>query len=517
MADRSVLLVGSSAEMEESLVALGVTVVVAQSGSKALELLCEQDPALAVFDLNLPDMNGIELSSLVHRDVTHRHMPIVLHCKYEDWDWVAYRAHEAGVVDYFSRPFRSGLVRSKLRAYLELHDTRVRERAHMARLERSNREFREFAHAAAHDLKSPLRGIKAHSKVLLEGEISPEAHVKHLESIAKSVARMEMMLTHMLEYAEADSRERALESVDVEACIVELLEEMKAHNHSVDATLRVDALPALTGDSAQLRRLFQNILENAFKYRRQGVPLFIQVGCVLESSNARISIEDNGTGFDMKWHDDVFRPFRRLVAVRHGGSGIGMATAKRIVERHGGSIHATSVPGRGTTFVVILPMTAHEVSEYRRRERHSRRPPGIEGPTLAESATASLPEPSGTLSSGRRGTKKVLVVDDCDEDRNRVISAVDGYFEVISATNAEAALSLVGEDVVAVLSDYQMPGHSGVWLLSEVARRAQYTQRVLITGCPDEHCTEALATGIAQQVFTKPAAPVDIRRILGVE
>jgi signal transduction histidine kinase len=510
-----VLLVDSEAIVDPSLGGLDIELSRSSRGTAALELLCEQEVAVAVVALALPDMSGIELARLIHGDYTQRHMPILLLATNEEWEEVAYRAHEAGVVDFVPRPLRRGLVRSKLMVHLELHQSRLRERERTAQLELSNQELHDFAHAAAHDLSAPLRSIKARSIALQDANMEFEERVRTVNSMAGSIARMEKMLTQMLDYAKVERTAHVQEAVDLNACIRDVFADLQAQIAESRATVTADVLPIVSGHRGQLSRLFQNIIGNAIKYSRPGVPSVVHISSTLEGSSAEVKVEDNGIGFDMKLHDEVFKPFRRLVSVQSGGSGIGMAIAKRIVERHAGTIHATSSIGQGTTFYVRLPVSAQEIAAYRRLL--------AAGPTRvtanaapAAGASSRRPEAARPLARPSRVQPRVLVVDDSEEERNNVVQALGKDCEVIIADSAEAAVLLLSTDLTAVLSDYNMNGQSGVWLLGQVAERMRDVRRVLITACPDDRCSAALEAGVVETLFAKPAPVSDLRRLLGL-
>lgn len=498
-----VLLVGAPPALTACLSGLEVALTSVARGSEALEALCDGDACIVAIARHLPDFDGVELAALIHGDEGHRHAAILLVASHDEWGEIAHRAHEVGIVDYVATPLRLGTVRGKLRVYIDLHEWRAREQLRLAHLERANRDAYDFAHAAAHDLRAPLRSVARHAAALRERG-DPDAEVQRsVAAISSSIERMDRMLASMLDFARVDGAARVSEPVELDGCVREAWQDLQGAVDEARATLHLEPLPLVPGDTAQLRRVFQNIIANAVKYRRAGVAPVVRISCTIHGLAAQIDVRDNGTGFDMELHDEVFRPFRRLVPPRSGGTGLGMAIARRIVERHGGTISATSVIDEGTTFHVRLPMTSRGIAAYRKRVR-----------ALAGAADGEL-APTTVLAPASARPPRVLVVDDCDEDRACLVDAIGDRFDVVVAASAEAALPLVGDDVVAVLSDYRMPGHNGLWLLAEIARTAAGIRRMLITGSPDGACDEAIATGIVDGVVGKPTAADELQRIVG--
>ncbi len=518
------LLVSADSGLCSVVSGLGMDTRHAGSGSAALELLCEQEPAVVLLSARLPDMKALELARLIHGDNTRSHVPIILLADHGEWEDMVYCAHEAGILDYLPRPLRRGILIGKLRLYRELYESRLRGRQHLEQLRLSNQELRDFAHAAAHDLRSPLRTITTHLRQLEEAPDRPESEVVNVRAITRGSWRMERMLSDMLEYAKVDAVKRSDEAVDLSECLGEVIADLQSQIAHTRGRVQCEALPTLCGSRSQMHRLFQNLVGNALKYHRPGVLPRVRVEARSRENRVEISVWDNGTGFDMRWHDDVFRPFRRLVPSSRGGSGIGMATAKRIVERHGGSIWARSVVGEGSTFFVELPLTAKELAAFKGRQAAS------DGPTLvvdAESAAAGgvAVEPGREAVEPARWPLRpcVLVVDDDDDDRESAAAAMRGRFEVLKADSAERAMELLGpgsggmgSDLVGIISDYRMPGQSGLWLLAQAARGRAGIRRILMTGCPDDECGEALSAGIVDCVIEKPAEPGALASAFGI-
>ncbi|MGH9363587.1 MAG: sensor histidine kinase, partial [Thermoanaerobaculia bacterium] len=251
--------------------------------------------------------------------------------------------------------------------------TREVERANRE-LARSNRELEEFASVASHDLQEPLRKITAFGDRLrgLAGGLDEKGR-DYLERMQNAAARMQGLIEDLLAYSRVTTRAQPFARVDLAAVVRDALSDLELRIERSDAALAVGELPTIDADASQMRQLFQNLLANALKFQRPGEAPAIRVSAELRDGagesgagppHCRITVEDNGIGFDEKYLDRLFKPFQRL----HGqsvyeGTGIGLAICSKIAQRHGGSITASSRPGEGARFVVTLPLHQAVVGE----------------------------------------------------------------------------------------------------------------------------------------------------------
>jgi PAS domain S-box-containing protein len=225
-------------------------------------------------------------------------------------------------------------------------------------LMRSNDELEQFAYVASHDLREPLRIISGYLGILdrrYAKQLPPEAQ-KFVSAAVEGAARMEQLISHLLEYSRVGTRGGDLLPTGSQ----EAFEEAKRNLHLVvqetKAEITNDPLPVVVADRPQLVQLFQNFLGNALKFRR-GEPPRLHVAAARSGDVWEFTVQDNGIGIDEKDYDRVFELFQRLhPAQEYAGSGIGLAIAKKIVERHGGRIWVESTVGQGSTFHFTLPI-----------------------------------------------------------------------------------------------------------------------------------------------------------------
>lgn len=231
-------------------------------------------------------------------------------------------------------------------------------RSYAEELKRSNRELQEFASVASHDLKEPLRKISMFGDRLLAqhaADLSPTAQ-DYLGRMVAGANRMKRLIDDLLAFSRLGNRALTRERIDLNGLVRDVIGDLQLAVEDSGAVIHVGDLPQVAGDASQLRQLLQNLLENAIKFRRKDVPLVIRVEGQADRGRVTLTVEDNGVGFDMKYHDRIFTIFQRLHGREgYGGSGVGLAICRKIAECHGGSISAQSRPGEGARFSVQLP------------------------------------------------------------------------------------------------------------------------------------------------------------------
>ena len=244
-------------------------------------------------------------------------------------------------------------------------------RASAARLEQSNRELQDFASVASHDLQEPLRTIQAFGdrlKTKCAAELTDEGR-DYLGRMQNAAGRMQTLINDLLTFSRVTTKTRPFTPVDLGAVAHEVLADLEVRLAEVGGRVEIAGLPTIDADPLQVRQLLQNLIGNALKFRRAEEPPVVRVSAEIVPSGearaaltvpaaeaCRLSVADNGIGFDPKYLDRIFTVFQRLHGRdKYEGNGVGLAVCRRIAERHGGSITAESAPGGGATFIVTLP------------------------------------------------------------------------------------------------------------------------------------------------------------------
>ena len=246
-------------------------------------------------------------------------------------------------------------------------------KAHAAQLEASNRELKEFAFVASHDLQEPLRKIQAFGdqlKLSSAGRLDSES-LDFLERMRNAATRMQALIQALLGYSRVTTRARPFVGTDLGAVAREAAGNLEAAIAETGGRVEIEDLGTIDADPVQMGQLFQNLIGNGLKFhgdRRPSVKVYGSPEGAEEGDRPdgkyRIYVEDNGIGFDVKYLDRIFTPFQRL----HGrgvyeGTGIGLAVCRKIVDRHGGTITAESTIGKGSVFIVILPVKQPKTGE----------------------------------------------------------------------------------------------------------------------------------------------------------
>jgi signal transduction histidine kinase len=218
-------------------------------------------------------------------------------------------------------------------------------------------DLHHFLLAAGHDLQEPLRSIGVYTELLARrfGN-SDQASAPVIEEIRRGVDRMRVLLTDLVSYSQVVKQEvRHSKRFPLDAALDAALLNLRAAIEESGALLERDPLPAVWGHESQFVQVFQNLVSNSIKYRRAGEPLLIQVRADEAASEFRISVRDNGTGFQPEYADEIFSAFKRLHGKSIEGTGIGLTICRRVIEMHGGRIWAETEPGKGTAFHFCLP------------------------------------------------------------------------------------------------------------------------------------------------------------------
>ena len=227
----------------------------------------------------------------------------------------------------------------------------------MQELTRSNQELQQFAYIASHDLQSPLKTI-ANYLSLLESKHGDQldADARRLIGVSTAAAeRMRNLINDLLDFSRVGSNV-ALRQVDLRELVDEILEEQQAEIQSTGAVVDLGALPTIMGHRTDLKQLFQNLISNALKYRRPNVAPRISIQVTDEGHHYRFAIRDNGIGIDRQYFERVFQIFQRLHGRnQYSGTGIGLATCKKVIDIYGGQIWIESTVGQGTTFYFTIP------------------------------------------------------------------------------------------------------------------------------------------------------------------
>lgn len=236
-------------------------------------------------------------------------------------------------------------------------------------LEFRNHELQQFAWVVSHDLKEPIRKIEIFTKLIKDRYLDNDATaLGYVERTLSSTERMTKLITDLLDYSRLSAKV-VFEKTNLNGVLLEVMSDLDYLIEQKQAIIKTENLPIIDGIPSQLRQIFQNLIGNALKFSKKDVPTIIEISCELIEEKeidskpsiygkfCRIIVKDNGIGFDENYLDKIFVIFQRLNdRSAYEGTGIGLAIAKKIIEKHNGLITAKSNFGNGASFIIVLPL-----------------------------------------------------------------------------------------------------------------------------------------------------------------
>ncbi len=332
-------------------------------GEAALAAMRESKFDLLLSDLMMPGMDGIAVlraALKINPDLVGLIMTGAGTIS------TAVEAMKSGAFDYILKPFKLNAILPVLSRALAFRDLRIKNaaleqkvRERTTQLEAANKELEAFAHTVSHDLRAPLRHISGYASFLTDsdGTVWAEKDKEYLDRILNSTKRMTQLIDDLLAFSRMGLTDLRQVPVDPQSLLEEVFRQIEPEIGARNIVWKKNPLPPLQADPALLRQVFINLLLNAIKYTRARNPAEIEIGCQSESpEEVIVYVRDNGAGFDMKYAGKLFGVFQRLHRQdEFEGTGVGLASVRRIIERHGGRIWAEGEVGRGATFYFSLP------------------------------------------------------------------------------------------------------------------------------------------------------------------
>ena len=382
------------------------TIVKANSGKAALKvLLNDHDFSLILMDVQMPELSGYETATIIYERDKLRNIPIIfITANNYDEDFM-FKGYRMGGVDYIYKPINPELLRAKVSVFVELYSKNqqlmlqekkllaaneflqkeIEERkasekrvkhlneqlvANNESLRQMNEELDQFAYMASHDLQEPLRKIQVFSdKILRKNNFDPDSE-KYFGKIINSSKRMQHLINNLLDFSRHSVSSSDFKKTPLNELVKNVLTELEVEIEKSNARINYENLPVVSAVPGLMQQLFYNLFSNAIKFRKPAVNLVIDVKA--EKMNPldlskftrhsqgrnyyKITVQDNGIGFDDKYAEDIFRVFKRLHSYQEfEGTGVGLSICKKIVEKHSGFIKAESKIDNGSTFIIGLP------------------------------------------------------------------------------------------------------------------------------------------------------------------
>jgi signal transduction histidine kinase len=382
------------------------TIVKANSGRAALKILLNQhDFSLILMDVQMPDLNGFETANIIYERDKLKNIPIVFITAFNyDEDFI-FKGYRMGGVDYIYKPINPELLRVKVGVFVELYRKNYQLQIHEKKLLAANRslqreieerkaseekvkhlnamlvtnnanlkvmneELDQFAYVASHDLQEPLRKIMVFSDKIMSKNSHDDDTEKYFKKIINSSQRMQTLINDLLSFSRHSTGPSDFKKTDLNVLVSGAIAELEVEIERTHAKINFADLPALWAIPSLMQQLFYNLISNAIKFRRSSTIPIVNIKAekmrksdlasygkkVNGSDFYKISVTDNGIGFDEKYANDIFVVFKRLHSYQEfEGTGVGLSICKKIAEKHNGFIAALSKVDEGSTFLVGLP------------------------------------------------------------------------------------------------------------------------------------------------------------------
>jgi signal transduction histidine kinase len=501
-------------DLEENLISLeallrrdGLVLLMARSGDEALELLLRHDVALALVDVQMPDLSGFELAELMRGNERTRRVPIIFVTAGNDDRQRRFRGYEAGAVDFIHKPIEPDILRSKADVFFELYrqrqqiaEQRDELKAQSEALQAADRRKDEFLATLAHELRNPLAPLRHGLDILRKTPENAEAG-EIRDMMDRQLVHLVRLIDDLLDVSRVsrgkiELRKQTIQAADVIRSALETSRPLIDSNKNL---LTVD-LPEdpiwLDADLTRLAQVISNLLNNAAKYTPEGGGIALALR--REGDSALITVSDTGIGIPVEMQAEVFQLFAQVehhLDRARGGLGIGLALVKQLVVLHGGTVAAQSAgEGKGSVFTVRLPLAV--------------------APGEPRAQTKQAPPPAEAAR-----TLKVLVVD----DNEAVAQAVGWMLEAIGhdyklVHDGRAALPAAQEfrpDVI--LLDIGLPGMDG-YAVCRAIRGDETLKHVAIiaqTGWGQDRDRALASEAGFDRHLVKPVALDELERVLG--
>jgi signal transduction histidine kinase len=342
-----------------------VQICKAQSGREALELLLKDDFALALLDVQMPEINGFELAELMRGSEKTMAIPIIFVTAGAIDTKHTFMGYEAGAVDFLYKPLDPRIVRSKVRVFLELEEKRLVIKAQMEELTKALRARDEFLSMVSHELKTPLTSLRLQLQMTLRrltqqdgGPVDFEKLLKTFTSADRQVVNLNRLIEELIDVSRIRTGHMAIHPLRLDLSLLakEIVERMSEQLKMAGCPVKTEFQESLMVDCDSLRieQVITNLLSNAVRYAPHGT---IEVRTWSDKNRAYLSVKDSGPGIRPEKQKKIFDRFERdSEDPGIDGLGLGLYIVKQIIKAHRGEIELISLPNEGANFLFKLPL-----------------------------------------------------------------------------------------------------------------------------------------------------------------
>jgi len=323
----------------------------AHSGNEALKIAFEEDIAVILLDVQMPEMDGFEVARILKENPKTKDIAVIFVTAISKEEKYTLQGYEEGAVDYLHKPLDVNIVKAKVAVFEKLYRSKQELKIYVEKTQQINKQLDEFVYIVSHDLKAPLRGLSSVTSFLedeLGSDLKPEVR-DLLEMVKSRTTRMQSLIDGILHYSRMANNKTERETVklmDVIANIVDML--------LVPGNVRIeypDNLPVLFNEKIKLHEVFQNLISNAINYNNKE-KANVSISFKDKGNHFEFTIADNGIGIKPEHFEKIFGVFQTLQSKdKQESTGIGLTIVKKIVEQQGGKVWVESEFGIGTKFI----------------------------------------------------------------------------------------------------------------------------------------------------------------------
>jgi len=341
----------------------GYQVFAAITGKLALNAVEKIHPDIILLDIMMPEINGYDVCIKLKNNPLTQDIPVLfISALDEPMDKV--RAFEVGGIDYVSKPFDTNEILARVKTHVtlfrtqsQLKDAYVKLRNHTDELELKNNDLEAFSYSVSHDLRAPLRRIDGYCAAILDEsfDVLDEQSQNFFNRIRSNTAHMGQLVDDLLELSRVSRSVVSRRPTNLSELSLGILQNIELHDEERHVEIKVDPNMTANCDSNLIDVLLTNLLDNAWKYTSKTRNASVEFGRKKEDNKDVFFVKDNGIGFNMQYAKRLFQPFQRMHNdSEFEGTGIGLATAHRVVKHHGGKIWADAAVDKGTTVFFTL-------------------------------------------------------------------------------------------------------------------------------------------------------------------
>lgn len=490
--------------MKKVLNKLPVEIITAQSGNEALSAMLHHSFFLVLLDVQMPDMDGFEVATLMQDNEIVKGIPIIFVTAISKDDKFVFKGYDAGAVDYLFKPVEPEILLSKVRVFLELHNQRQALLREISKREKTELELERakeeavFANEAkssflanmSHEIRTPMNGILGFAQILKNESTLSEAHRKDVLAIIDSGQHLLKLINNVLDISKIEAGEMELQCNDFDLrqliCQIETMFKVPMQDKDIKWKVELPEIENLSvyADETKLLQVLINLVGNAIKFTETG-DVRLQVRST-GLSCFTFEVIDTGNGIPFEDQENIFNTFyQNEEGVRQGGTGLGLAISYRQVKLMGGELAVESQFGKGSKFFFTLELpSARKVVE------------------TSEEVPFSIP----VLADGC--SVKGLVVDDIESNRRVLSRFLENIgIDIITAENGQEAVEKVREERPdIVFMDIQMPVMNGIEAIKEIRNEFSRDQvRIVpITASVLKHQREEVEALDCDKIIPKP-------------